>query len=103
MRAKLTELTSKRDELIARAKAAQAQQQVHDAVQSIDIMDPTSEIGRFEEKIRREEAKVLGQQEIAASSLDAQFNELDDLDAGAEVEARLAALKAGGSAKAIED
>lgn len=103
MRAKLTELTSKRDELIARAKAAKAQQQVHDAVKNIDIMDPTSEIGRFEEKIRREEALVLGQQEIAASSLDSQFNELDALDAGAEVEARLAALKAGGAPKAIED
>ena len=103
MRAKLTELTSKRDELIARAKAAQAQQQVHDAVKNIDIMDPTTEIGRFEEKIRRQEAMVIGQQEIAASSLDAQFNELDELDAGAEVETRLAMLKAGQPAKAIED
>jgi phage shock protein A len=103
MRAKLSELTSKRDELIARAKTAQAQQQVHDAVKSIDIMDPTSEIGRFEEKIRREEAMVLGQQEIAASSLDSQFNELDALDAGAEVETRLAQLKSGGATKAIED
>jgi phage shock protein A len=103
MRAKLTELTSKRDELIARAKAAQAQQQVHDAVKNIDIMDPTSEIGRFEEKIRRQEALVVGQQEIEASSLDNQFNQLDELDAGAEVEARLAALKSGGAPKAIED
>jgi phage shock protein A len=103
MRAKLTELTSKRDELIARAKAAQAQQQVHDAVKNIDIMDPTSEIGRFEEKIRRQEALVVGQQEIEASSLDSQFNTLDELDAGAEVEARLAALKTGGAPKAIED
>jgi phage shock protein A len=46
---------------------------------------------------------VLGQQEIAASSLDNQFNELDELDAGAEVEARLALLKSGGTPKAIED
>ncbi len=37
---------ARRVELIARAKAAQAQQQVHDAVKNIDIMDPTSEIGR---------------------------------------------------------
>ncbi|HWR84911.1 MAG TPA: PspA/IM30 family protein [Rhodoglobus sp.] len=101
MRGKLNELTAKRNELVARAKTAQAQQQVHDAVKSIDIMDPTSEIGRFEEKIRREEALVLGQQEIAASSLDAQFNSLEELDKQAEVDARLAALKAGSSPRAV--
>ncbi len=96
MRGKLTELSSKRDELIARAKTASAQQQVMDAMKSIDLLDPTSEINRFEEKIRREEAKVLGQQELAASSLDAQFEQLADSDKEVEVDARLAALKAGG-------
>jgi len=102
MRQKLNELTAQRNELVARAKIAEAQSQVHDAIQSIDILDPTSELGRFEEKVRREEAKVLGQQEIAASSLDAQFESLEDLGAQAEVEARLAALKSGGSAPAVE-
>jgi phage shock protein A len=97
MREKLSELTSKRDELVARAKTAQAQSQVHDAIQSIDVLDPTSELGRFEEKVRREEAKVMGQQELAASSLDSQFESLEDLDKEAEVEARLAELKAGGT------
>ncbi len=94
MREKLSELTSKRNELVARAKMAQAQQQVHDAVRSVDLMDPTSELSRFEDKIRREEARVVGQQELAASSLDAQFEALDDDTEQAEVEARLAALKA---------
>lgn len=93
MRAKLIELTAKRDELVARSKTADAQRQVHEAVRSIDLLDPTSEISRFEDKVRREEAKVLGQQELAASSLDAQFESLEDLDRQAEVEARLAALK----------
>lgn len=97
MREKLNELTSKRDELIARAKTAQAQQQVHEAIQSIDVLDPTTELGRFEEKVRREEAKALGQQELAASSLDSQFESLEDLGKEAEVEARLAALKSGGA------
>ena len=69
--------------------------------ESIDLLDPTSEISRFEDKIRREEAKVLGQQEIAASTLDAQFESLDDLDKQAEVDARLAALKAGSAPKAV--
>ncbi len=97
MRAKLSELTAKRDELVARSKTVEAQTQVHDALKSIDLLDPTSELGRFEDKIRREEAKVLGQQELAASSLDAQFEGLEDLGKQTEVEARLAALKAGGA------
>ncbi|WEO78249.1 PspA/IM30 family protein [Cryobacterium sp. SO2] len=95
MKTKLGQLTSKRDELIARSKTAAAQAQVMDAVKSIDIMDPTSEVSRFEDKIRREEAKVRGASELAASSLDAQFESLDDLGELTEVDARLAALKAG--------
>jgi len=104
MREKLSELTSKRNELIARAKTAQAQTQVYESLKSIDILDPTSEISRFEDKIRREEAKVLGQQELAASSLDAQFESLENLDKQTEIEARLAQLKlgAGGASTAIE-
>tara|TARA_Y100000817_G_C16813570_1_gene525355 strand:+ start:62 stop:787 length:726 start_codon:yes stop_codon:yes gene_type:complete len=97
MRSRLGELTAKRNELVARSKTAAAQSQVHDAIKSIDVLDPTSEIGRFEEKVRREEAKVLGQQELAASSLDAQFESLEDLDKQVEIEARLAALKSGGA------
>ncbi|MFE0171420.1 PspA/IM30 family protein [Streptomyces sp. NPDC059002] len=94
MKVKLTELQSRRDQLVARAKTAQAQNQMLDAAQHIDVLDPTSELSRFEEKVRREEARALGKQELAASSLDAQFEELDGLGDAAEVEARLAALKA---------
>ncbi|WP_228990461.1 PspA/IM30 family protein [Streptomyces sp. DH8] len=95
MKVQLSELTAKRDELVARATSAQAQNRMMDAVKSVDVLDPTSELGRFEEKVRREEAKALGRQELAASSLDAQFEELDALGDSAEVEARLAALKTG--------
>ena len=101
MKTKLEQLKTKRSELVARAKTAEAQRKVADAVGSIDIMDPTSDLSRYEDKIRREEAKVAGQQELAASSLDAQFEGLDDLGEQAEVDARLAALKAGGSPAAI--
>lgn len=95
MKEKLGQLSSKRDELIARAKTAQAQLQVMDAVKSIDLMDPTSEVSRFEDKIRREEARVRGARELAASSLDAQFESLEDIGELTEVDARLAALKSG--------
>ncbi|WP_405489301.1 PspA/IM30 family protein [Streptomyces sp. NBC_00096] len=98
MRTKLTELTAKRDELVSRAKTAQAQNTMMDAVKNIDVMDPTSDLNRFEEKVRREEAMALGKQELAASSLDAQFESLDDLGKTSEIEARLAALKAGRAA-----
>jgi len=97
MKEKLTQLASKRNELVARSKTAQAQTKVMDAVKSIDIMDPTSEVSRFEDKIRREEARVRGASELAASSLDAQFESLEDLGELTEVDARLAALKAGGA------
>lgn len=93
MRGKLDELKSKRGELVSRAKIVQAQTQVHDALKTVDLTDPTSEVSRFEEKIRREEARVAGQTELAASSLDAQFAGLQDEAGDAEVEARLAELK----------
>ncbi|MFF1510624.1 PspA/IM30 family protein [Streptomyces sp. NPDC058326] len=93
MKAKLGELQAKRDELVARATSARAQNRMMDAVKNIDVLDPTSELSRFEDKVRREEARAMGKQELAASSLDAQFEQLDSLGDSAEIEARLAALK----------
>lgn len=93
MKTKLVELRSKRDQLVARAKTAQAQNQMMDAAGNINVLDPTSELSRFEEKVRREEARALGKQELADSSLDAQFEQLEGLGDAAEIEARLAALK----------
>ena len=104
MKDKLGELKNKRSELLARAKVAEAQTKVQDAVSSINVLDPTSELGRFEDKVRRQEALAQGKIELAASSLDAQFESLEDLGELTEVEARLAELKAGGTAprQAIE-
>jgi phage shock protein A len=93
MKGKLDELKSKRDELVARARVADAQNQVQDAIKAVDLTDPTSEIGRFEDKIRREEARARGAAELAESSLDAQFEDLESAETDVEVEARLASLK----------
>jgi phage shock protein A len=101
MKDKLVELKNKRSELLARAKVAEAQTKVQDAVSSINVLDPTSELGRFEDKVRRQEALAQGKAELAASSLDAQFESLEDIGQLTEVEARLAELKAG-SAKPQE-
>ncbi|HEY0188835.1 MAG TPA: PspA/IM30 family protein [Cellulomonas sp.] len=95
MKDKLGQLKQRRDTLVARQKSAQAQQTVQTAISSINVLDPTSEISRFEEKVRREEALAMGQAELAASTLDAQFAELETSGEQIEVEARLAALKAG--------
>jgi len=102
MKDKLGELKTKRSELLARAKVAEAQTKVQDAIGSINVLDPTSELGRFEDKIRRQEALAQGKAEIAASSLDAQFESLEDLGELTEVEARLAELKSGKPQAAIE-
>ena len=93
MKEKLSDLKRRRDTLVARAKSAEAQSKIQSAVSSINLLDPTSEVSRFEEKVRREEARVAGQAEISASSLDAQFEDLEDSSVDAEVAARLAALK----------
>ena len=95
MQDKLGELKSRRDTLVARQKSAQAQIQVQQAIGSVNVLDPTSELSRFEDKVRHQEAYAQGQAEIAASSLDAQFAELEGSDQQIEVEARLAALKSG--------
>jgi phage shock protein A len=93
MRARREELVQKKDQLIARAKMAQAQVQVQQSIKSVNIMDPTSEVARFEEKVRHQEAMAKGMTEVASISLDAQFASLDDAESDIDVETRLAALK----------
>lgn len=93
MRSRLDDLKTRRDQLVARQKTAAAQAQVQEAVGSINVLDPTSELSRFEEKVRREEARVAGHAELQASSLDAQFEELEADTTQLEIEARLAELK----------
>ncbi|MET4925209.1 PspA/IM30 family protein [Streptomyces sp. PSRA5] len=89
---KLTQSRSKRDKSVARTKSAQARNQTMDAVKNSDVLDPTSELGRFEEKARREEAGATGKQELADSPLDARFAQLESLGDPAEIEARPTAL-----------
>ena len=93
LRVKREELVQKRDELVSRAKMASAQRQVQEAVREVSVMDPTSELNRFEERIRREEAMARGMQEVAASSLEEEFASLEDADTEAEVESRLQSLR----------
>ncbi|QDB78223.1 PspA/IM30 family protein [Georgenia sp. 311] len=102
MRVQLEGLKSRRDQLVARQKTAEAQGKVQSAISSINVLDPTTEISRFEEQVRREEARVAGHAELNAGSLESQFAELEDYGTQSEVELRLAALKQGKQPGQIE-
>jgi phage shock protein A len=94
MRVRRDELVQKRDELVARAKMAKAQTQVQTTLKNVSVMDPTSELSQYEDKIRHQEALARGMAEVNANSIDEQFAALQGQEDSAEVEARLAALKA---------
>ncbi|WP_149184229.1 PspA/IM30 family protein [Streptomyces sp. TRM49041] len=93
MRATDAALCAERDELFDPRRTVAAHDALLDAISDLGILDPTNELMRFEAKVRREEAKALGKQELIESSLDGVFERLDSLGDTAEVEARLAALK----------
>lgn len=93
MKLKLDQLKSRRDQLVARQKTAEAQNKVRDAMGSINVMDPTSELSRWEENIRRQEAQAAGKIELQKDSFESQFEELEKMGQQSEVDARLAALK----------
>lgn len=95
MNTKLEDLKSRRSELIARSRSAAAQAQVQESMASIDVLDPTSDLARFEDRVRQQEAMVQGREEARATTLEDQFAELEESSDDAEVEARLAALKSG--------
>lgn len=93
MEVKLDTLKGKRAELISRSKMVRAQSTVQKAVQSVSATDPTSELNRFEDRIRTDEARVKGFEELQSESVEEQFASLDRDAADVEVQSRLAALK----------
>ena len=95
---KYQDALSKRDSLIARHRRAKSEQKVADAVAQFSPMDPSNDLDRIERKIRGDESKAAATQEINASSLDSQFDELDyDVD----VEDELTKLKSSMGMSAI--
>lgn len=95
MKTKLEDLKGRRSQLIARARSVEAQSTVSQAMSSLDVLDPNSELSRFEDKINREEALMQGRAEARSTRLEDQFEELEDHTYDTEIEARLAALKSG--------
>jgi phage shock protein A len=101
LRVKREELVQKRDELVSRAKMASAQAKVQQTLKNVSVLDPTSELRRFEDRIRREEAMARGMEEVSVSTLEDQFAQLESAEEELEVEARLAQLKGRGAAPAL--
>lgn len=103
MRSRLDRLKATRERLITSSRTAHGHgHHLHghhgrkaDSVATVDVLDPTHDLNRFELKLRREEARARGTAEAAPSSLDTQFESLDPVSGSAEVDARLARLKSG--------
>src|SRR5688500_15376617 len=95
LRQRREDLVQRREELVSRAKMARAQRQVQEAVREVSVMDPTSDLNRFEERIRREEAMARGMEEVSMSSLEDQFDQLETAGDEMEIEDRLKQLKSG--------
>src|SRR5581483_2598668 len=53
LRAKRDELVQKRDELVSRSRMARAQMQVQEVARSVSVLDPTSDLSHFEDRVRR--------------------------------------------------
>jgi len=91
LEAKYSSTLSSRDTLIARQRRAAAQKKVASTLSTFSPMDPSADLERMEGKIRSAEAHAMAEIEMADTSFDNQFRELD-YDQGVEDE--LAMLKA---------
>jgi len=99
LEAKHDEAESKRDVLIARHRATQAQRQVTETLSSLPGLDSYSELDRMEKRIRQEESKTQALGELQGEDLDWQFAELDRDE---DIEGELAALKARNSGEDLQ-
>jgi phage shock protein A len=81
-----------REALIARHRRAVAQQKVAKTAAQLNTMDPSSELGRMEERIRLEEARAAALSEVQGrATLEDQFAALEG---DTELDQQLADLKA---------
>ena len=100
LKAKRDQLKSKyesalrnRENLVARARAAQAKSKITRVANKANTADYASELDRMERKIRQQEARAEADEEVAESKTSIE-DEFDKLGADDQVEAQLAALKA---------
>jgi phage shock protein A len=88
---KISEAKTKKDMLKARASAAKANEQLQKTVGSLGTSSAMGAFERMEEKVLQMEARSQAAAELAGSSLESQFAELES---GTDVDDELAAMKA---------
>ncbi len=89
-----------RDALIARSRRARTQQKIQEVSATLNINDPSAELARMEDRIRRQEALAEASTILEEDSFDKRFQELEG---DSDIEARLRALKAQSSAKELPE
>lgn len=86
------ELKDKRDLLLSRARFADAQSTVAVAVRESDSSNATSKMSALERDVKEREARAVGEMELANSSVEAQFRQLEAEAEGGSAELELEAL-----------
>jgi phage shock protein A len=94
---KIEEAKRKRNLLIAKQKRAQAQRRIHDTLSGLSDTSAFEAFNRMADKIEEEERRNIAQAEVTEAlvgdSLEKEFVRLEAGPGGADVEAKLAALK----------
>ncbi len=93
LKSKYEQALRNRENLVARARAAQAKSKITRVANKANTADYASELERMERKIRQQEARAEADEEVAESKTSIE-DEFDQLGTDDQVEAKLAALKA---------
>ncbi|WP_299487900.1 PspA/IM30 family protein [Acaryochloris sp. IP29b_bin.137] len=91
LESKIAEAKTKKEMLKARARAAKASEQINKAMGRVDTSGAIGAFERMEEKVMQMEAQSEAVAELAGDTLESQFA---SLEAGSDVDAELAMLKA---------
>jgi phage shock protein A len=93
LKSKYDQARRNKDNLVARARAAQAKGKMTQVANKANTADYASELERMERKIRHMEARADADEEVAADKTSVE-DEFDKLGADQQLEDQLAALKA---------
>lgn len=100
---KCNDLISKKYELSARMRSAQAQGKILDLNKQLDLNDGSSLISEVDRQVRQQEALVKARAELHESSVDYQLQQLDVLVDQDSVESLMKALRTSGGVSATDN
>lgn len=93
LKSKYEQAVRNRDNLVARARAAQAKSKITNVSKKANTADYASELERMERKIRQQEARADADEQVAESKTSLE-DEFEQLGADDKINDQLAALKA---------